>query len=126
MAKGFHRREIGTLTLSWHELRVLIEHSSRDSALYRARNPKSWPWTVDTDLLAGILFTLQGANWQRAGGKGEKPKAVERPKDNPNVPTASRVVPDKDVTVQEQSSALSDEIERRRTARKVAEVGKRR
>lgn len=31
--------------------------------------------------MASILVVLQGANWQRGGGKGEKPKRVERPKE---------------------------------------------
>lgn len=117
LAIGLHRRDIGTERLSWHELRVLIEHSSRESAVFRARNPKSWPWSVDTDLLAGILFTLQGANWQRSGGRGEKPKPMERPKDRANAPTAARAVPDGDVTVGDQSSALDDMIARRRKQR---------
>ncbi len=25
------------------------------------------------------IYTLQGANWQRAGGKGEKPEILTRP-----------------------------------------------
>jgi hypothetical protein len=52
---------------------------SGESALFREQNPKSWWWTPDTDLLAGILFAVQAANWQRSGGKGAKPKPVTRP-----------------------------------------------
>lgn len=33
--------------------------------------------------MASMLLTLQGANWQRGGGRGEKPKRIERPKDTP-------------------------------------------
>lgn len=29
-----------------------------------------------------MLVVLQGANWQRGGGKGEKPKRIERPRDD--------------------------------------------
>ena len=104
---GLHRRQIGSAELSWHELRVLIEHSDTGSAVFRARNPKSWAWDVDTDLLAAILFTLQGANWQRAGGKGDKPKPVERPKENKPV-KGEEIPPD------DKRSALDNEIARRR------------
>ena len=34
--------------------------------------------------MASILLALQGANWQRGGGKGEKPKRLERPKETPS------------------------------------------
>jgi len=30
-----------------------------------------------------ILVTLQGANWQRGGGKGARPKIQKRPSDRP-------------------------------------------
>lgn len=30
-----------------------------------------------------MLNALQWANWQRGGGKGEKPKPVKRPKEDP-------------------------------------------
>lgn len=36
-------------------------------------------WGVGEHLLAGIFDTLQGANYQRAGGKGPKPKPIPRP-----------------------------------------------
>ena len=32
-----------------------------------------------------MLVVLQGANWQRGGGKGEKPKRIQRPKENPKL-----------------------------------------
>ena len=31
------------------------------------------------EMLAWQLFTLEGANWQRAGGQGEKPELMTRP-----------------------------------------------
>lgn len=36
-------------------------------------------WGIDTHLLATIVDVLAGANWQRGGGKGPKPKPVKRP-----------------------------------------------
>lgn len=38
-------------------------------------------WNVQTYLLAGILNALQGANWQRSGGKGTRPTPVQTPLD---------------------------------------------
>ncbi|MBF6330864.1 hypothetical protein [Nocardia transvalensis] len=32
--------------------------------------------------MSAQLHALHGANWQRSGGNGEKPKMIERPKDN--------------------------------------------
>lgn len=36
-------------------------------------------WGLDQQLLAGVVDLLAGANWQRGGGKGTKPKKVPRP-----------------------------------------------
>jgi hypothetical protein len=30
-------------------------------------------------MLAAVIDVLQGANWQRGGGKGPKPKPISRP-----------------------------------------------
>jgi hypothetical protein len=36
-------------------------------------------WTMNELLLASVLDVLALANWQRAGGKGNKPKPIPRP-----------------------------------------------
>lgn len=36
-------------------------------------------WTLTDHLLAVAVDTLRGANWQRGGGKGTKPKPLKRP-----------------------------------------------
>lgn len=36
-------------------------------------------WGVTDYLLANAVDALQGANWQRGGGKGSRPKPVHRP-----------------------------------------------
>jgi hypothetical protein len=36
-------------------------------------------WTLTDHLLASAVDALRGANWQRAGAKGTKPKAIPRP-----------------------------------------------
>lgn len=35
------------------------------------------------DFLSAILVTGQWANWQRGGGRGDKPKPIKRPKEAP-------------------------------------------
>jgi hypothetical protein len=79
MRIGLRRYHIGTPELSWHDLRVFIQWLGPDSAYYRARNPKSWPWDANTEFLSAILYVLQWSNFQRAGGQGEKPKMIRRP-----------------------------------------------
>lgn len=69
----------GTDRLNWRDLQVLVATAGRESRLFQALEPELSEWTTDTDLLAAILHTLQGANWQRAGGRGRKPKPIERP-----------------------------------------------
>lgn len=36
-------------------------------------------WGLQEHLLANIADVLRGANWQRGGGKGSKPKPMPRP-----------------------------------------------
>lgn len=36
-------------------------------------------WSMNTHLLALIADVLAGANWQRGGGKGKRPKPIPRP-----------------------------------------------
>ncbi len=36
-------------------------------------------WTVEAYLLAETVDALHNANWQRGGGRGSRPKPVERP-----------------------------------------------
>lgn len=80
--------------------------------------PRSWWWTNDTELWSAILHVLQGANWQRGGGKGAKPKRMKRPKDGPiEVHSAEELA--------EKKRDLSDELARRRAAKKRREAKKR-
>jgi hypothetical protein len=41
--------------------------------------PDSAGWTLESHLLAVVADALRGANWQRSGGKGSKPKPIPRP-----------------------------------------------
>lgn len=83
MVRGFRVTDIGTFRLSWREFASLVAHlpPTGESALYRARFPKSWWWTHETDLLAAQVHALQGANWQRSGSKGDPPEVIMRPRE---------------------------------------------
>lgn len=60
---------------------MIVEKQPRDtSALIRElEGNESHQWTLTTYLLAGIFDQLAGANWQRGGGKGSRPKPIPRP-----------------------------------------------
>lgn len=57
-------------------------HLPRDSVTMLAAVPRQPVelWTADTYLLAQVADLLAGANWQRGGGKGSRPKPLHRPK----------------------------------------------
>ena len=97
--------------MSWREFKLFVKHLSTDSAYYRARNPRSWNWDTNTELMSAILYVLQWANWQRGGGEGEKPKPIQRPDDSP-----TRMSADKR-EISERKQAMQDELTRRRTRR---------
>lgn len=71
--------------LSWRKLRVLITHLPADSPYGRAVLGDDHIWTLDAQLLAAIHDRLAAANWQRAGGKGQRPKPIPRPGTRPEV-----------------------------------------
>jgi hypothetical protein len=51
-----------------------------ESALQRKIRGPMGEWGVSEYLLRRIDLHLAGANWQRSGGKGQKPKPLELPK----------------------------------------------
>ncbi|MFE7717485.1 hypothetical protein ACFU44_00360 [Nocardia rhizosphaerihabitans] len=75
--------DIGTERLSWSEFNTLVAWLPPlpSNALYRAMNPKSWYWTPEFDMYSLMIHALQGANWQRGGGQGDRPTFLERPKE---------------------------------------------
>ena len=72
--------DLGTHRLTWRRLGLLIRHLPDGSATMRAFHGPLASWGVTEHLLAGVVDVLQGANWQRSGGKGRKPKPLDRPK----------------------------------------------
>lgn len=84
LERGFHMSDIGTARLTWCELRSFIAHLPPDgsSAYFRARYPNSWWWKPEFGFYATTAQAVQGANWQRAGSKGNPPEIVTRPKED--------------------------------------------
>ncbi len=84
-----------------------------DSAYYRSLHPRSWWWSPLFDFLAMILLTLQGANWQRGGGRGSRPKIQKRPSD--------KVAPVKSVDeLDERKRKQAEHLRRRREQKRKA------
>ena len=69
----------GTDRLNWRDVQVVILEADQGSAIARCEVGESAVWTVDTHLLAGVLDALNGANFQRGGGRGKRPSPVPRP-----------------------------------------------
>ena len=69
----------GTDRLNWRDVQVVILEADQSSAIARCELGESAFWTVDTHLFAGVLDALNGANFQRGGGRGKKPTPIPRP-----------------------------------------------
>ena len=69
----------GTDRLNWRDVQVVILEADQGSAIARCELGESAFWTVDTHLLAGVLDALNGANFQRGGGRGKRPSPIPRP-----------------------------------------------
>lgn len=59
----------------------LVEHLPETSALFAALRggPEHRPWTTTTYLLAGTCNALAAGNWQRGGGRGQRPTPITGP-----------------------------------------------
>lgn len=82
MCRGWTRADIGR-RLTWRDLHHFLKWipPSGDSAYYRSRKPRSWWVTPEMQLLAGVVYALEGANWQRGGCQGSGPKPIKFPED---------------------------------------------
>lgn len=60
----------------------MAAHLPRESATMLAVVPRQAveSWDANTYLLAHVADLIAGGNWQRGGGKGPKPKPLQRPK----------------------------------------------
>jgi hypothetical protein len=66
-------------SLTWRQLRSFLTHLPRESALARKLLGDDAPWGLNEQLLALAIDVLRQGNYQRAGGKGPKPKPLPRP-----------------------------------------------
>ena len=59
----------------------MAAHLPRDAACIIAAVPRSDIefWDMNTYLLANVVDLLAAGNWQRSGGKGRRPKPLQRP-----------------------------------------------
>lgn len=97
--------------LSWPDFRDFVTNlpPTADSALYRARMPESWWWTPELDFLGAVVNAVQWGNWQRGGGRGDKPKQPTRPMERPTRVQADPVTPDE---LKARKQALKEQMER--------------
>lgn len=84
---------MGSEAFTWGDLYDFVTNMSLDSALARELNGGSVVWTLTDHLLATIADALHGANWQRGGGKGIRPKPIERPGEKSGTSLGSAPIP---------------------------------
>lgn len=78
---GLRLRWCGDSTgrFNWHDLGVFLRATGKGSAIERFRDPEGHDWDTAEYLLANIFDALAGANWQRGGGKSQRPEPIYRP-----------------------------------------------
>lgn len=74
MDRGRSIHDLGSIRMSWVELDAFLTHAPPGAAIRRLRDPLSEFKTAEGTLLSAAVDTLAGANWQRGGGKGPRPK----------------------------------------------------
>lgn len=72
-------QDVFTGRCSWRRLTNLVVHLGTPHATRDALGDDSAPWGLQELLLAAVIDQLRAGNWQRAGGKGTKPKPIPRP-----------------------------------------------
>ena len=82
MSRGWTRSDIG-VRFTWRELYHFLRWIPpvAESAYFRAKKPNSWWVTPELQMMAGVLYAVEGANWQRGGCQGNQPKPVKFPSD---------------------------------------------
>lgn len=76
MERGRSIHDLGTIGLSWIELGAFVEHAPPGAAIRMLNDPLSAFRSPEGQLLSTAVDTLAGANWQRGGGKGPRPKPL--------------------------------------------------
>jgi hypothetical protein len=78
---GKHLDELGSPSLTWRDLWVIVTWLPKDSALRRSQfEVEELLWGLPEHLLAMVVDELRMGNWQRQGkAAAPKPKRVPRP-----------------------------------------------
>ena len=76
MERGRSIHDLGTIGLSWIELGAFVEHAPPGAAIRMLNDPLSAFRSPEGQLLSAAVDTLAGANWQRGGGRGPRPKPL--------------------------------------------------
>ena len=90
MKLGLRLRQLGTGALSWGDLHDYVRYGNADTALALERYGAAVAWSLTDHLLATVVDALHNANWQRGGGKGSRPKPIERPGANQTTETLGK------------------------------------
>jgi hypothetical protein len=90
--------DLGSPGFSWIDLRAFLRWSPPTSAFSRSFHGEELiAWSdPKVHLLATIADLLAGANWQRGGSKGSKPKPIQRPGDRQKLGGRQQTVMDID------------------------------
>lgn len=79
---GYRLEWLGTDSLSWLDLAVIVSHSDPASSSLSLRIHGEYArWDLKDYLLAAAVDALNAANWQRTGRKSRRPKQIPRPVD---------------------------------------------
>jgi hypothetical protein len=82
IALGLRLRWCPCEWFNWHDLIIIIEHSSVDSQLYKSMHPDDAGWTLTNLLLATIADVLRWLQWAKTkdGAKNRnQPDPIPRP-----------------------------------------------
>ncbi|MEX1078879.1 MAG: hypothetical protein WED09_07210 [Homoserinimonas sp.] len=80
LAHGFRLRDLGTESLTWRDLAVLVRRWERVPATAFSESVHGTSWSIGEQLLAMVVDALHMGNWQRMGKKSApKPKRIPRP-----------------------------------------------
>lgn len=79
LSAGLRLWQVGTRAFGWDDFAVWVKFTPTASQLAMA--VRGYQWSPEMHRLTDIFEVLAAANWQRAGGKGGRPKPVKRPGD---------------------------------------------
>lgn len=71
--------DYGAGRIDLRRIKTLVEHLPDDAATWRSVHGEAASWTRADVFAARAVFALEGANWQRSGGKGRRPQFVGPP-----------------------------------------------